>query len=524
VSSREKHPDVASAPGGPSTRPRLVVFGLDGAAWPLIDPLLEAGDLPALSALLEGGHRSPLRSVVPPLTAPAWQSMFTGLGPEQHGVFDMTVFDPALGRRRPPCYDDWQADTLWRRVAELGLRGGYIGIPFTYPPPDVEGWFISGVMGTPRYDEGMFRPAELLAEVTDVAGQYPLDALEKRDGRYPLRTLERQIEWLHAATMHLLTHHPVDVLVVVENYTDFVQHFFMTERVHEDAGQARDMIRLAYRAADRLLGDVRGLVGDDVPCALVSDHGFRELEGYVNATHLAIALSKSGAARERTSEIVFRALKSVWRATGKAALRAFGVNPAGVSQWGVRAMKRTGDEADAFVVGHYGSVWLTGDPAATTPEDIDRACQVLAELRDPERGGPLLDVRKGSEVYPGPHLDRAPHLVLRPVRDGLEFRRAAPSAPLLIDRAEAGRVGMERSTTDGTHAPEGIWAVSGSAAHVPAPTSLPDVLEALMALIGPRPAEAAACPCHCVPQEPRGYTADEEAAVLRQLQDLGYID
>lgn len=517
----------ATAPERASERPQpgLLVFGVDGGAWHLIDPLIEQGRLPAFAELLASGRRSVLESVVPPLTAPAWQSIFTGCTPAEHGVFDMTVYDPALGRRRPPCYDDWRVRKLWDHVAEMGLTGGYLGVPFCYPPPEVDGWFISGIMGTPAYGAGMFRPAGLLADVTAAAGEFPLDALEKRGETYPVETLLRQIAWLHDATMHLVRNHPTDVLVVVENYTDFVQHFFMRSREYQVEGKATDVIALAYEAADRLLGDIRAEIGPQVPCVVISDHGFAPLGGYINATHLVAALSPSGEGAERAKETAFRALKGVWRATGKAALQSLQVDPARLSQWGVRALQRSGDEAEAVVVGHYGSVWLTGDPRATTGEEILRGAEMLAAVEDPDHGGPLFSVRLGREVYAGPFEQWAPHLVVSPTRPHHELRRAAPSAPLVIGRGDAARVGMDRNTTEGTHAPEGIFAISGAGSHAPLPSALPDVLATLLALLDGRPQSGS--PPTAPPGEPpraSAYTPEEEQTILGRLQDLGYID
>lgn len=510
--------------GHSGRKPRLVVFGVDGGSWGLIDPLIEAGHLPAFRELVESGQRGPLESVEPPLTAPAWQSIFTGLSPAEHGVFDMTVYDSRLGRRRPPSYEDWRSEPFWARVEALGLTGGYLGVPFTYPPPDVDGWFVSGIMGTPTYGPAMFRPAALLGEVTAAAGEYPLDALEKRAGEYPIEILQRQIAWIHDAALYLARNHPVDVLVVVENYTDFVQHFFMRSREYAIGGEPVDVIRLAYEAADRLLADLRTEVGAEAPVAIVSDHGFAPLGGYINATHLAELLSRTGAERERAAESAFRALKGVWRATGKAALQALRIDPARVSQWGVRALHRAGDEADAVVIGHYGSLWLTGDPAATTDAEVERAARILGEVRDPETGGPLFEVLRGRALYSGPCVERAPHLLLRPTRPHHELRRAAPSAPLVIAQDAAGAVGMDRNTTEGTHDPAGIWAISASGAHVAQPRRLPDVQPALLALLEEGDEAASRPRAERAAETRSAYTPEEEQTILGRLQDLGYLD
>jgi len=502
-------------------RPRLVVIGLDGATWNVIDPLLASGDLPHISEVLEGGRRGVLASIFPPLTGPAWQTIFTGLSPGEHGVFDMTVYDRALGRRRPLCMADWSGVPLWRRVADLDLKGGYLGIPFTYPPPEVDGWFVSGITGTPTYGDHMVSPAGLFEGISRAAGEYPLDIPEKRGGTYQVDVLLRQMAWIHDATMYLLRHHPVDLLAVVASYTDYVQHFFARSREHDGV----DMVRLAYQAADRLLGDIRAEVGANVPVVLLSDHGAAPVAGFINSTRVAAAVSPRGEARARTSARGFSALKRVWRATGKAALEALGADPKRMSEWGVRALRRTGAEADATVVGQYGLVWVTGDPALAQPEDVERALRALADMRDPGGAHPLFEVARGSEVYPGGGFGQAPHVVARVVRPFHEFRTAYELAPLVIAPEEAEAAGIEYWTIEGTHSPDGVWAVSAAGAHASVPEGLPDVLASLMELLGAGsttdqrgsspPDDAQRC---------SAYTPEEEKMILGRLYDLGYLD
>src|SRR3990170_8356670 len=66
---------------------RAVVIGLDGAAWHLLDPMIEAGVMPRLAALRERGAPGTFLSTVPTYTPPAWTSAATGVNPGRHGVY-----------------------------------------------------------------------------------------------------------------------------------------------------------------------------------------------------------------------------------------------------------------------------------------------------------------------------------------------------------------------------------------------------------------------------------------------------
>lgn len=65
-----------------------LLIGLDGATFSILDPYVERRVMPFLGTLVKRGTRAPLRSVMPPLTPPAWTSLMTGKHPGQHGVFD----------------------------------------------------------------------------------------------------------------------------------------------------------------------------------------------------------------------------------------------------------------------------------------------------------------------------------------------------------------------------------------------------------------------------------------------------
>ena len=57
-----------------TTAPRLLILGLDGATWTVLDPMRRLGLMPNLDALLNRSAHGTLRSVVPPVTTAAWTS------------------------------------------------------------------------------------------------------------------------------------------------------------------------------------------------------------------------------------------------------------------------------------------------------------------------------------------------------------------------------------------------------------------------------------------------------------------
>src|SRR5947207_2260504 len=140
---------------------RILIVGLDGATWSLLEPWARMGRMPALAALMDRGAWGPLRSTIPPLTLPAWSSFLTGKNPGAHGVF-------AFRRLYPDRYEpgglasaaDLRASTMWDVAGRAGRHVGAISVPPSYPLRPVNG-FVVGCLLTP--------PGEPLATPPDVA-------------------------------------------------------------------------------------------------------------------------------------------------------------------------------------------------------------------------------------------------------------------------------------------------------------------------------------------------------------------
>ncbi len=125
---------VAKAEPRDATARRVAVIGLDGADWRVIDPLLAAGELPHLRALLARGRGWVLRSTDPSSSPVVWTSIFSGKPPEAHGITD---WDSSRA-------DNRRAALLWELLAGAGLRSVVVNVPGSWPPTAVDGAFVSG--------------------------------------------------------------------------------------------------------------------------------------------------------------------------------------------------------------------------------------------------------------------------------------------------------------------------------------------------------------------------------------------
>ncbi len=114
----------------------VFLFGISGATWTILDPMLRAGQLPVLNSLRARGVRATLLSKPTsgdryPRPQTAWATIATGCEPERHGV--IRFYHEGLNLQERP---------IWEIYAQHGLRVGIFGWPGTWPPPSVDGFVV----------------------------------------------------------------------------------------------------------------------------------------------------------------------------------------------------------------------------------------------------------------------------------------------------------------------------------------------------------------------------------------------
>ncbi len=274
---------MASRMAGASRRTALI--GLDGAAPELLFERLE-DELPTLGALRRRALWGPLRSVVPPITVPAWSCMLSGRTPGELGVY-------GFRNRRSYTYDGlalanstWiQVPRLWDLVSGRGGASVVLGVPGTYPPTPVRGCMVSCFMA-PSTEQRFTHPAGLQAEIQRLTGGYILDVAEFRSAE-PATIAQRlhdMTEQRFALARHLATSQPWDFLGFVDMGTDRLHHAFWqycdpAHPLYEPGNPLEHVFRDYYRALDRHLAGFLEVLPDDAVVVLASDHGAQAMQG-----------------------------------------------------------------------------------------------------------------------------------------------------------------------------------------------------------------------------------------------------
>ena len=115
-------PPLPDAAEPVESRP-VAVIGIDGGDWRLLQPMLDAGEMPNLADLVARGQHGVLRSIEPSASPVLWMSIFTGRSPSNHGVANWELAD-ARNLKEP---------TLWEILGARGWRSLVVNVPGTWP-------------------------------------------------------------------------------------------------------------------------------------------------------------------------------------------------------------------------------------------------------------------------------------------------------------------------------------------------------------------------------------------------------
>jgi predicted AlkP superfamily phosphohydrolase/phosphomutase len=498
---------------------RVLVIGWDGADWDILDPLLAAGDLPALRDLQERGLRGVTRSCLPSHSWAAWPTFLTGRDPGGHGVFDILEYMPGATRRPPVSWRSILAPTWPERLSEAGKTTLLINVPLTYPPPSIRGVVIAGGVVPPRMtyshppDVGPRLKWPINRGSWTTFRDRPLDLVDDLEDLTRARA---------AAMRTLLDEEPWDVACMVFVSTDRAQHCLL-EYVHPGhprygeaaASPVAERVRGLYRLLDTELASLLERVDDEDLVVFMSDHGHhpctRALSMNQVLEHLGFLRFAPGS--KLVNLLSWGRVRSLARVVydrlglhGRIALPTPPIDWAQTRAY--TSVVSTGEGVSVNLVGREAHGVVTRNDYERVREEVAAA---LLEFADSQTGlRPVANVLRKEEVLSGPYLDRAPDLLLE----------AAP----LYSLSHARRLTQEADWLSGDHRPEGVYVLAGPGID---PGTGPEIS---LADFANRVVEGAGLEPD---REPVKADADERVAVFSQederlveerLRGLGYLE
>lgn len=540
---------------------RVVMIGLDGATFSILDPLMQADVMPFLKGFIAQGARGVLLSTPHPLTPPAWTSLMTGRSPGNHGVYDFVRIERGIDHPRYTLLtsQDVRCETVWSMASRHGFRVISLNFPCMFPPEPINGFVVPGFvpwqyLTRAVYPRDLYKRLKAKPEFN--AGELALDWDVERKALQGLPEEEfeswirfhmaRERQWFEIVRT-LMQEEACEFTAILFDGVDKLQHlcYHLLDpvlRAQDETAwnqRIRNLCFDYFRQLDGFLSGIVALAGPKARVFMASDHGFTaagdkifyanvwlEQHGYLKWTDgvpldAECRLTLEGHAG---SDTLF---DWGWDATPSAPRTTAFALTASSNSIIIRQTKAAGDP---------------GVPAEEYPAFRKRLIESLLAFTDPATGQSVIErILTREEAFPGDRMRDAPDLTLV-MRDRSFLSVLRADTPL-----------KPRRLPYGTHHPHGVFIAGGPGIRAGVeitslsilditPTLLyslglpiPSDLEGEPAMAAFEPSFVAFNPvCAGLPtlapgslhgeQRRTRLEADEEAQVFDRLKALGYLE
>jgi len=285
----------------------ILMIGIDGADWNIINPLLKKGELPNLKKLMEKSAYGPLKSIKPTMTPLVWTSIATGKIPSKHGVTNIINTAKDLKTKR-----------FWNILAEeKGYTSGIFYYPITWPPEKIKHFMIPSFLAR----DSSTHPESLnfIKEIEEVGRTQKGNGKERFDLKRGLKYIVKLIRFgvsiksirnigsfmiknifgyfneldkifelnkLRLKTheelfIHLIKKHKPNIGVIYFNETDVMAHkfwkYYEPEKFdgvdEEELSKYKNVIPDIYKMVDESIGNLLQLTDEKTTIIVLSDHG-----------------------------------------------------------------------------------------------------------------------------------------------------------------------------------------------------------------------------------------------------------
>ncbi|QEG33904.1 alkaline phosphatase family protein [Bythopirellula goksoeyrii] len=284
---------------------RILLIGWDAADWRVINPLLEAGKMPALESLINRGVMGNLATIRPMLSPMLWTSIATGKRAFKHGIHGFAEPTADGGGIQPISNLSRKAKAFWNIFNQSGMTGNVVGWWPSNPAEPIRGTMVSNLFQMvashdpsepwplrpgsvhPRHlmntlAELRFHPTELHENQIRPFIPHADEVDQEVDSRMGVcAKMLSECTTVHAVATHLAQTELWDYMAVYYDAIDHFCHGFMKyhppqqEHVSDtDFRLYSNVVEAAYRYHDMMLATWLSLVGPETTIVLLSDHGF----------------------------------------------------------------------------------------------------------------------------------------------------------------------------------------------------------------------------------------------------------
>ena len=286
---------------------KVLLIGLDAADWSIINPLIEAGMMPAFKKLKEQGISGSIETLSPAFSPMLWTSIATGKTADKHGILGFVEPESDGAGIRPVSSTSRKCRALWNILNSQGYKTNVIGWWPSHPAEPVSGVMVSNQFqkATGKLEEPWLvkpgtisgieseklanlrvHPEQILADSVQVFVPEFQSIDQEKDNRLNvIRTLTAETFTIRNTALWLMDNTSWDFMAVYFNELDQFSHHFMKFHPPQMKGIPDDLfntyynvITATYTLYDAIVYDLLEKAGDEATVVLLSDHGFHSGE------------------------------------------------------------------------------------------------------------------------------------------------------------------------------------------------------------------------------------------------------
>jgi len=283
---------------------KVLLIGWDAADWKIINPLLDAGKMPALEKLVNNGVMGNIATLDPPLSPILWTSIATGKRADKHGILGFVEPDPTVGGIRSVNVTSRKCRALWNILNSRGKKCNVIGWWPSHPAEPINGVIVTNFYQKFNIEDeertgvaqGTIHPEKLRMELgklrirpNELTSAHILpfvpDAAkvdQENDNRLiAVAKFVAEAASIQAAATWLMENTEWDFTAVYFDAIDHACHAFMKYHPPQMEGISdmdyhlyKEVVSGIYIFHDMMLERLVELAGNETTIIITSDHGF----------------------------------------------------------------------------------------------------------------------------------------------------------------------------------------------------------------------------------------------------------
>jgi predicted AlkP superfamily phosphohydrolase/phosphomutase len=420
-------------------RSKVFIVGIDGGTLELVKPWAEQGKLPTFARIMQNGVSGELMSTIQPISASSWSSFATGKNPGKHGILDFVRSTPFSYKVQFVNASVRDGKTLWRILTENGATVGVMNVPVTFPPEQVNGFLIAGML-SPSLGSKFTFPDGLIKEINANVGKYVIDVdvpnISGSDKREIfLNKAMESLKIRRDVVRYLYLKHKPDFFCVAFTESDRISHNFwkyMDEKTplpisdweREKYGNA---ILNLYIELDNILAEVLSMIDDNTTLYIISDHGFGPVHKTVSVHrwlchHGFIKMKKGGFGFGKLTDGFVRKFQEMLPPGAKSFVKKWMPSLANTAASQASYAGIDWSQTKAYPVGHFSDIFINVEgrqpsgivkPGREYEKLRDEITEKLYEFKDPDDNFNVVErVYKREELYHGKYLENMPDLII----------------------------------------------------------------------------------------------------------------